>query len=143
MHNKSFTADNSATIVGGRNIGDEYFGAAADLHFTDLDVLAIGEVVNDVSLDFDRYWSHELAYPIHSLVQNHNTFNLERTDLTRLNPKMPDRRKDYIEAISRSEIIRNLLGGELGVEWVRTEMVSDDPDKILDEADKETSLPIN
>ncbi|MCB5362496.1 phospholipase D family protein [Pusillimonas sp. CC-YST705] len=28
MHNKSLTADNQVTIIGGRNIGDEYFGAS-------------------------------------------------------------------------------------------------------------------
>src|SRR5690606_16312025 len=55
MHNKSFTADNRATIIGGRNIGDEYFGAANGLLFADLDVLAVGPVVQDVTTDFDRY----------------------------------------------------------------------------------------
>src|SRR3954462_7487817 len=49
MHNKSFTADNQATIIGGRNIGDEYFGAIEGVVFVDLDVLAIGPVVHDVS----------------------------------------------------------------------------------------------
>ncbi|MFP3711193.1 phospholipase D family protein, partial [Paraburkholderia sp. SIMBA_009] len=34
MHNKSLTADNQATIVGGRNIGDEYFGATNGVLFT-------------------------------------------------------------------------------------------------------------
>lgn len=136
MHNKSFTADNMATIVGGRNIGDEYFGATNDILFADLDVLAIGEVVNDVSVDFDRYWSNELAYPIRSIVQNLSTYDLDNTDLTRLNPKLPDRREDYIKVISRTEIIQNLLGGELGVEWVHTEMVSDDPAKASGKAQK-------
>src|SRR5690606_35190852 len=63
MHNKSFTADGVATIIGGRNIGDEYFGAADGLLFADLDVLAIGAVVNDVSMDFDLYWASESSYP--------------------------------------------------------------------------------
>ena len=63
MHNKSFTADNQVTIVGGRNVGDEYFGAGHDVLFVDLDVLAIGPVVNDVSRDFDRYWHSESAWP--------------------------------------------------------------------------------
>src|SRR5690606_40704335 len=63
MHNKSFTADNQATIVGGRNVGDEYFDAAEGLVFVDLDVLAIGPVAKEVSADFDRYWSSGSAYP--------------------------------------------------------------------------------
>ena len=52
MHNKSFTVDGQATIVGGRNIGDEYFGAAGEVLFADLDVLAIGPVVQAVSARF-------------------------------------------------------------------------------------------
>src|SRR3546814_12485789 len=63
MHNKSFTSDNQATIIGGRNIGDEYFGARDEGLFLDLDVLALGPVVEDVSRDFDRYWASESAYP--------------------------------------------------------------------------------
>src|SRR5215467_2648513 len=57
MHNKSFTADNQASIVGGRNVGDEYFGAGHEVVFTDLDVLAIGPVVREVSREFDLYWN--------------------------------------------------------------------------------------
>ena len=63
MHNKSFTVDNQVTILGGRNIGNEYFEADPDLAFADLDVLAIGPVVEEVSTAFDLYWNSELAYP--------------------------------------------------------------------------------
>ncbi|MBN9407350.1 MAG: phospholipase D family protein, partial [Burkholderiales bacterium] len=63
MHNKSFTVDNQASIVGGRNVGDEYFGATSGVLFADLDVLAVGPVVQDVSDDFDRYWASASAYP--------------------------------------------------------------------------------
>src|SRR5690606_12891537 len=62
MHNKSFTADNQATILGGRNVGDEYFDAGDGMLFVDLDVLATGPVVDEVSRDFDRYWSSDSAY---------------------------------------------------------------------------------
>lgn len=57
MHNKSFTVDNQVTIIGGRNVGDEYFGATDNSLFEDLDVLAVGPVVDEVSQDFDRYWA--------------------------------------------------------------------------------------
>jgi putative cardiolipin synthase len=53
MHNKSFTADNQVMIVGGRNIGDEYFEARPDVDFADLDLLAIGPVVGEISRQFD------------------------------------------------------------------------------------------
>ena len=63
MHNKSFTADGMATIIGGRNIGDEYFGASDDIGFIDLDVIAIGAAVTDVEKSFDDYWNSASAYP--------------------------------------------------------------------------------
>jgi putative cardiolipin synthase len=64
MHNKSFTVDNQITIIGGRNIADEYFGAREDAKFGDLDVIGIGGVVQEVSEMFDSYWNHERAAPI-------------------------------------------------------------------------------
>ncbi len=61
MHNKSFTVDNQLTIIGGRNIGDEYFGANEDTAFYDIDVAAIGPVVNNVSNMFDKFSNFSLS----------------------------------------------------------------------------------
>jgi putative cardiolipin synthase len=63
MHNKSFTVDNQVAILGGRNIGNEYFDADPDFAFADLDVMVIGSVVKEVSTAFDRYWNSDSAYP--------------------------------------------------------------------------------
>lgn len=57
MHNKQMVADNRVAVIGGRNIGDEYFGLNADFNFHDLDVLAIGPVAREASATFDRYWN--------------------------------------------------------------------------------------
>lgn len=73
MHNKSFTADNQYTIVGGRNIGDEYFSARADNNFYDMDALATGPLVGEVSAAFDLYWNHETAVPVYAFEQNDAT----------------------------------------------------------------------
>jgi len=64
MHNKSMTADNQATIFGGRNIGDEYFDAPEAVGFSDMDVLAVGPVVTEVSHEFDLYWNSDWVYPL-------------------------------------------------------------------------------
>jgi putative cardiolipin synthase len=69
MHNKSFTVDNQMTLIGGRNIADEYFGAREDAKFGDLDVLGIGPVVQDVSAMFDDYWNHERAAPVEAFAK--------------------------------------------------------------------------
>jgi cardiolipin synthase C len=68
MHNKLFIADNALGITGGRNLGDAYFGQDGKSNFVDLEVLAAGRIVRDMSASFDRYWNDELAYPMHSLV---------------------------------------------------------------------------
>jgi putative cardiolipin synthase len=63
MHNKSFTADNQVSIVGGRNIGIEYFGVGTGELFGDLDVIVVGASVGAVSKEFDLYWNSSSAYP--------------------------------------------------------------------------------
>ncbi|SAL77209.1 phospholipase D/transphosphatidylase [Caballeronia terrestris] len=68
MHNKALIADNQGAILGGRNIGDEYFGASTTVAFGDLDVLVHGPVVREVSTAFDQYWNSESAYPVDRLM---------------------------------------------------------------------------
>jgi len=63
MHNKLFVVDNRLAIVGGRNIGNEYFGLGKKYNFRDLDVLVAGEVVPELSQAFDKYWNIDLSYP--------------------------------------------------------------------------------
>ncbi|MCG2594380.1 phospholipase D family protein [Ramlibacter sp. XY19] len=78
MHNKLFLADGSMGIAGGRNLGDAYFGADATSNFIDLDVLAAGRIVRDMSASFDRFWNDELAYPMQALVGPDELDRLER-----------------------------------------------------------------
>ncbi|MGJ7544824.1 phospholipase D family protein [Variovorax sp. LT1R16] len=70
MHNKLFIADNAMGVTGGRNLGDAYFGIAETGNFIDLDVLAAGPIVQDLSRSFDSYWNDERAYPVQSLVSH-------------------------------------------------------------------------
>lgn len=63
MHNKLMVADNHVTIVGGRNIGDEYFGISSKFNFRDMDVISVGPIAREVSRTFDIYWNHDWAYP--------------------------------------------------------------------------------
>ena len=68
MHNKVMVADNAVAIVGGRNIGNHYFGVATDANFRDLDIAAAGPVVREVSHVFDYFWNGDWAVPIAALV---------------------------------------------------------------------------
>jgi putative cardiolipin synthase len=64
MHNKLWLADNSMAIVGGRNLGDEYFDAEPNLNFTDIDLLGVGPVAEQLGHSFDQYWNSALSKPI-------------------------------------------------------------------------------
>ena len=68
MHNKLFLADNAMGVTGGRNLGDAYFGNSDAGNFVDMDVLAAGPIVRDLSRSFDSYWNNERAYPVQSLI---------------------------------------------------------------------------
>ena len=64
MHNKLWLADNSVAIVGGRNLGDEYFDAKPELNFTDIDLLSVGPVAEQLGHSFDQHWNSALSQPI-------------------------------------------------------------------------------
>ena len=68
MHNKILVADNAVGITGGRNLGETYFGQGDGTNFIDIDVLAAGRIVRDLSRSFDQYWNNPLAYPVQSLM---------------------------------------------------------------------------
>jgi putative cardiolipin synthase len=67
MHNKMLVADNRAVILGGRNIGNEYFGFGKDFNFRDLDVLGLGPVARQTSTVFDRFWNSDWVVPVSAL----------------------------------------------------------------------------
>lgn len=70
MHNKLWLADNSVAIVGGRNLGDEYFDAKPELNFTDIDLLGVGPVAEQLGHSFDQYWNSALSQPIGDFVSS-------------------------------------------------------------------------
>ncbi|WP_374011340.1 phospholipase D family protein [Massilia sp. Se16.2.3] len=131
MHNKSFTADNQITIVGGRNVGDEYFGADDDLLFADLDVMAIGPVVADVSKDFDRYWGSGSSYPVTGLLDEVTPIALDALTAAALEIERSPRALAYTRALRASTFAGDFLENRLVFDWSVTRMVSDDPGKGL------------
>lgn len=140
MHNKSFTADNLATIVGGRNVGDEYFGAADEVLFSDLDMVAIGPVVNAVSNDFDRYWNSASAYPLALLVPAPPADGAARLEeeVARVTRDLAG--LAYLKAMRDSPFITQLVQRRLPLEWGATRLVSDDPAKALGTADPDSRV---
>ena len=140
MHNKSFTADGAATIVGGRNVGDEYFGAGDGGLFADLDVLAIGPIVEAVEDDFARYWNSALAYPAAQILPRVSDGKLDQlTTKASLVERDPGARA-FVERLRALPLIRDLIDGSLKLTWAPVRMISDDPAKALDAAPREALL---
>jgi putative cardiolipin synthase len=69
MHNKIFLADSAVAVMGGRNIGDDYFGVNTEANFFDLDVLVTGQGVREANSAFDEYWNSKHAVPISVLTR--------------------------------------------------------------------------
>lgn len=69
MHNKLWVVDNAAAVIGSRNLGDEYFGADQGANFNDVDLLAVGPVVRQLSETFDEYWNSNAAIPLEQVVE--------------------------------------------------------------------------
>jgi len=132
MHNKSFTVDNQATIVGGRNIGNEYFAAGEGVAFTDLDVIAVGPVVRDVSREFDLYWNSPSAYPAEKLVGHASPAMVEQLKATFAATQVDPVSATYLQSLRETPIVSHLMEGRLNLEWTDARLVYDDPAKTLD-----------
>ena len=133
MHNKSLTVDNQITILGGRNIGNEYFDADPDLVFADLDVMAIGPVAKEVSAVFDRYWNSELAYPASVLFKGEPPTAEKIEDLrSKLNKFVADQiDSEYLRALRNSELAEKIRKNSVEFRWGNAEVVFDQPEKLL------------
>lgn len=136
MHNKSFTVDNVMTIVGGRNIGNEYYDADPTLEFADLDVLAIGSVVNEVSDSFDMYWNSSLAYPAKTIIKKRPS----EDELQRLEEKLIEfmeeqQTSNYMTALLNSDLSNKFRDNDVTYYWGDAAVVVDHPDKISSSRD--------
>ena len=131
MHNKSFIVDNEAAIVGGRNIGDGYFDAGGDTNFRDLDLLAIGPVVQEASRVFDEYWNSAAAYPVTAFRDARDT----PADLARLRIALTREARAFAQSDYAQATLDEFPNGPSGDRsgewfWGPASLVADEPEKI-------------
>lgn len=132
MHNKSWIADNRLAIVGGRNIGDEYFGASDEVNFVDLDFAMIGPVVRDASVSFDAYWNSPSAYPMEALDPKAvNEAALQKLRIALRARSTVAENSRYAVSLRSNDTIRRMMTGDVGIEWSGTyRFIADDPAKV-------------
>ena len=130
MHNKLMVADNAAAIVGGRNIGDIYYGVNTIANYRDLDVLAVGPVVRDLSGVFDRYWNSPSTVPIAAIVDRaYGAADLDAI-LVRLREEIAA--ADYPYPIDQDLDELAARGAELrdNLVWAHGRIIADDPEAV-------------
>lgn len=125
MHNKAFTVDGRVSILGGRNVGDEYFGTGITRLQIDLDVLAVGDIVPQISADFDRYWSSAPVHPIDKVL-GEAANGLVISETLAAFEKDPEFGQ-YRKLLEASDVVGLLAKGELALEWTNVILISDDP----------------
>jgi phosphatidylserine/phosphatidylglycerophosphate/cardiolipin synthase-like enzyme len=118
MHNKLFVADNALAITGGRNIGDQYFTRDQHNNFIDLDVVAAGAIVPELSASFDAFWNSKYAYPIASVASP--------VSAEPASPPLPD----SATAANVNWLERELDSGNVHLTWVPATVLADRPAKI-------------
>lgn len=138
MHNKSMTYDNSISIIGGRNIGDEYLNNSQNSHFADLDVLLIGKVVEQVNDSFEEYWQSKMAFDIETLTpyqhgnlnaQSHTFIRNDNAAKQNANKKQ-QALKTYRTALANATIGQGLLNQKLPFKFADIHFMSDTADKL-------------
>jgi putative cardiolipin synthase len=130
MHNKLFVADNALAITGGRNIGDQYFTRDQHNNFIDLDVVAAGAIVPQLSASFDAFWNSKYAYPIASVASPANA------------EPPPPPPADVAPAASVDWLARELAAGRLDLIWVPATVLADGPAKIASESSPDEEVTI-
>jgi len=129
MHNKAWIADGRVAFVGGRNIGDAYFDAAAS-NFRDLDLLLLGTAVRQTETIFDEYWNSRAVIPIGALGEP------RAADLAALRTALAGAVADtdarpYLDRVAENESVQALLAGRTPIHWTaRAKVVSDPPEKV-------------
>jgi len=133
MHNKTWIADNRLAVVGGRNLGDEYFGASGAVNFVDLDFAMIGPVVRDASASFDKYWNSPAAYPMETL----DPVGVNAQALAALRIRLDEvaataaRTGRYADDQPADAAVQRLVTGDWPMQWTATyRFTADDPLKL-------------
>jgi putative cardiolipin synthase len=132
MHNKLLVVDNAIALIGGRNIGDQYFQIDPDAQFADDDVFVAGPIATQLSATFDEFWNNALSIPAEALsseksspsalVQHREELNVQRRELKAAGI-------DYITRIATGEPFNGIVSGRLPLIWAHAELISDSPDK--------------
>ncbi len=132
MHNKLLVVDNAIALIGGRNIGDQYFQINPESQFADDDVFAAGPIVQKLSGTFDEFWNCDLSIPAEALTggkSSHASLKERRVELKAQSREMKETGIDYVKRVASGEPFNGIVSGRLPLIWAHAQLVYDSPDK--------------
>ncbi|HEY6298958.1 MAG TPA: phospholipase D family protein [Candidatus Binatus sp.] len=132
MHNKLLVVDGTIALVGGRNIGDQYFQVDPESQFGDDDVFVAGPIAKDLSRTFDEFWNSDLAIPVAGLGNGEHSdaaLDAYRKTLDEHRRELKADPTDYASRVASGEPLAGMLSGRLPLVWARAQVVYDSPDK--------------
>lgn len=129
MHNKMLIVDGAVGLVGGRNVGDQYFQIDPASQFADDDVFAGGPIMRDVSAKFDEFWNSELAIPAEALTRGHSAGKESSGHPVTRAQKLKTAGFDYQEKLAHNEPFAGVLDGQQTLVWADAQFIGDSPDK--------------
>lgn len=132
MHNKLLVVDNAAALIGGRNIGDQYFQIDPEAQFADDDVFAAGPVAKQLSATFDEYWRSALSIPSAALAGGKSSraaLSKHREALRQERRQLKEEGIDYLKRVESGEPFGGIVAGRLPLVWAPAQVICDSPDK--------------
>lgn len=132
MHNKLFVADNAVALIGGRNIGDDYFQVDPEAQFGDDDVFTIGPMVQNLSKSFDEYWNSDLAVPAQMVdpkLTSTDALNQFKKQLINHRKSLEAQKESFANQIYSNSILNGLFTHALNLTWANAQLIYDSPDK--------------
>ena len=142
MHNKSFSVDNAVSIIGGRNIGEEYFDLKNGAVFVDFDMLTFGPIVSEISESFDDFWNHLRALPIEYVAKPNKNESLASYRAT----TGQDLRLLYDEVSEgafENDFLQDIFAEKLPLIPASARVIADSPEKLQASVGPEHQLLLN
>lgn len=131
MHNKVFVADGKLVVLGGRNVGDQYFGASVDVQFGDVDVLCAGSIVEDICASFEGYWNSDSTRTLSSVgIRNRSVAEYGRLRQKLLALGRRHRRSGYGRRLANTGLAHALTNHGFELCWSSAQLIVDPPDKV-------------
>ena len=136
MHNKLLIVDNAVALIGGRNIGNQYFQIDPNSQFADDDVYSAGPIAAQLSTTFDEFWNSRFAIPAAALDNAGRTAaalalrRVQASEPAEQHLLMLETNDIHFSALLASgEPLAGIISGQLPLVWAPARVISDSPDK--------------